>query len=95
VARLQFDPLWFQRFFEYHCGDCGSDVGFRSRPRSFSERYLLPLFLLQPVRCGECYHRDYRPIFQPVPERPSRSLESPVAKPASRAVAAPGTRNVA
>ena len=47
----------------YHCHDCGSDVGFRSRRRTFTERYLLPLFLLQPVRCSECFRRDYRLVF--------------------------------
>jgi hypothetical protein len=53
----------------YHCYDCGSDVGFRSRRRTFGERYLLPLFLLQPVRCGECFRRDYRLIFTRVKDR--------------------------
>jgi len=33
------------------------------------ERYLLPLFLLQPVRCGDCFRRDYRLIFTPVRDR--------------------------
>ena len=53
----------------YHCPDCGSEVGFRSRRRTFTERFLLPLFLLQPVRCGECFRRDYRSIFTPVRDR--------------------------
>jgi len=53
----------------YHCRDCGSDVGFRSRRRTFAERYLLPLLLLKPVRCGECFRRDYRLIFTPVRDR--------------------------
>ena len=44
----------------YRCRDCGSEVGFRSRRRTMSERFLLPLLLLQPVRCGECFRRDYR-----------------------------------
>jgi len=57
---------WFQPF---HCRDCGSEVGFRSRRRTLSERYILPLFLLQPVRCGECFRRDYRVIFVQVRER--------------------------
>jgi hypothetical protein len=48
---------------EFHCRDCGSGVGFRSRSRTFSERCLLPLFLLQPVRCKDCFRRDYRSIF--------------------------------
>ena len=53
----------------YRCQDCGSEVGFRSRRRTFTERYLLPLFLLQPVRCGECFRRDYRLIFTQVRDR--------------------------
>ena len=53
----------------YHCRDCGSAVGFRSRRRTLSERFILPLFLLKPVRCGECFRRDYRLIFTPVRDR--------------------------
>lgn len=53
----------------YKCRDCGSDIGFRSRRRTFTERFLLPLMLLQPVRCGECFRRDYRLIFTPVRDR--------------------------
>jgi hypothetical protein len=63
------EKLWFQKLLEFHCEDCGSDVGFRSRRRTFSERYFLPLFLLQPVRCAECFRRDYRLIFIPVKDR--------------------------
>jgi hypothetical protein len=63
----------FQRVFKFHCPDCGHDVGFRSRRRTVSERYVLPLFLLQPVRCGECFRRDYRPIFIPVKARLSEA----------------------
>jgi hypothetical protein len=62
--------LWFQPYVEFHCRDCGSEVGFRSRRRTFAERYILPVFLMQPVRCGECFRRDYRLIFTPVRERP-------------------------
>ena len=53
----------------YRCQDCGSEVGFRSRRRTLGERYLLPIFLLQPVRCGECFRRDYRLIFTKVLDR--------------------------
>ena len=53
----------------YRCRDCGSEVGFRSRRRTLTERFILPLFLLQPVRCGECFRRDYRFIFTPVRDR--------------------------
>lgn len=61
--------LWFQKHLEFHCYDCGSDTGFSSRRRTFSERYLLPIFLLQPVRCAECFRRDYRLAFMPLKER--------------------------
>jgi len=57
----------------YYCEDCGSGVGFRSRPRTFTERYLLPLFLLKPVRCSECFRRDYRLIFTSVRDRLSET----------------------
>lgn len=60
---------WFQHYLEFRCDDCGSDTGFRSRRRTFSERYLLPIFLLRPVRCAECFRRDYRFLFVPVKER--------------------------
>ena len=56
-------------FSAYRCNDCGSEVGFRSRRRTLTERFVLPLFLLQPVRCGECFRRDYRLIFTPVRDR--------------------------
>jgi hypothetical protein len=70
-------------FRPYQCSDCGSDVGFRSRRRTVTERYLLPLLMLQPVRCGECFRRDYRLIFVPVQ---NRLIETPRmgAKPVTR-----------
>ena len=52
----------------YRCRDCGKGAGFRSRPRTLMERYILPLTLMQPVRCAECSRRDYRLIFTPVSE---------------------------
>ena len=69
------DQVWFQKYFEFHCDDCGSDSGFRSRRRTLSERYLLPIFLLQPVRCAECYRRDYRLLFMQVKERPREAIK--------------------
>lgn len=85
------DQLWFQRYLEFHCDDCGSDTGFRSRRRTFSERFLLPIFLLQPVRCAECFRRDYRLIFMPVRERLSEVVgKSPVTE-----IRPPNTRHVA
>ena len=74
------DQIWFQRYIEFHCDDCGSNAAFRSRRRTFSERYLLPVFLLKPVRCAECYRRDYRLLFVPVKERipePVKRLATP------------------
>jgi hypothetical protein len=64
----------------YLCKDCGSEVGFRSRRRTFTERFLLPVFLLQPVRCGECFRRDYRLIFTPVRQRLSDASRSDVVR---------------
>jgi hypothetical protein len=91
VRKNSPDQLWFQRYIEFHCDDCGSDTGFRSRRRTFSERYLLPVFLLQPVRCAECFRRDYRLIFMPVRERLSEAID----KPPVTAIRPGGTRNVA
>jgi hypothetical protein len=81
VARNSPDQVWFQKYFEFHCDDCGSNTGFRSRRRTLFERYLLPTLLLQPVRCAECFRRDYRLIFVPVKER----LPEPIKKAATPA----------
>jgi hypothetical protein len=67
----------------YHCHDCGSEIGFRSRRRTIFERFVLPIFLLQPVRCGECFRRDYRLIFTPVRERLSETTRMMQAKTAT------------
>jgi len=79
------NQLWFQRYLEFHCDDCGCDTGFRSRRRTFSERFLLPVFLLQPVRCAECFRRDYRLLFVPVKDRltetATRKQAAPVPRP--------------
>jgi hypothetical protein len=75
----------------FHCSDCGCEVGFRSRRRTFTERFILPLFLLKPVRCGECFRRDYRLIFMPVKNRLSEASGlHPLVKPPG-----PPSRNVA
>jgi hypothetical protein len=34
----------------YRCRDCRGGEGIRSRRRTWTERYILPLFLMQPVR---------------------------------------------
>jgi hypothetical protein len=68
-VRNDSPSAWFQEFVEFHCHDCGCEVGFRSRRRSLLEKYILPVFLLQPVRCGECFRRDYRLVFTQVKDR--------------------------
>jgi len=83
VARLSPDQLWFRHYLEYRCDDCGGTTPYRSRRRSFAERFLLPIFLLQPVRCGECFRRDYRLLFLPVKDRlsPARKKGESAAQP--------------
>lgn len=88
------NQLWFQKYLEFHCKDCGSDVAFRSRRRSFPERYLLPIFLLQPVRCAECFRRDYRLLFVPVKERLPETIKPETLKRVSTPVTQ-SNRNVA
>lgn len=73
--------LWLQKYLEFHCDDCGSNTGFRSRRRSFSERYLLPILLLQPARCAECFRRDYRSLFMPLKNRMSETIRKAPASP--------------
>jgi hypothetical protein len=83
----------------YVCRDCGSEVGFRSRRRTATEKYILPLFLLQPVRCAECFRRDYRLIFTQVRERladgPLKMTPAKVATASPAKVATGPKRNVA
>ncbi len=69
MTRNSAGQFWFQNPFEFRCPDCGSGTGFRSRSRTFTERFLLPIFLLRPVRCTECFRRDYRMLFVPVKDR--------------------------
>ena len=54
---------------QYRCPDCGGSEGFRSRRRSFAEKYLLPFLLLRPVRCGKCFRRSLASVFAAVRER--------------------------
>lgn len=54
---------------QYRCRDCGGSEGYRSHRRSFVEKYFLPLFLLQPVRCANCFRRSNASMFASVRER--------------------------
>ena len=60
----------------YHCRDCGREVAYRSRPRTFVERYILPLLLMQSVRCAACFRRDYWLVLTSVHEHPRREDET-------------------
>jgi hypothetical protein len=53
----------------FQCRDCGSYHGYRSRPKTFAEKFFLPLVLRQTVRCGKCYRRSTQTIFVQVQER--------------------------
>ena len=53
----------------FHCSDCGGLDGFRSRPRTFTEKYILPILLMRPVRCADCFRRKYQTIFINARER--------------------------
>ncbi len=44
---------------EFCCPDCGHTEAFYSRRRTFTEKYILPLMLLRPFRCAECFRRSY------------------------------------
>ena len=57
-------------FEEFCCRGCGGQEAYRSRPRNFFEKYLLPLLLLQTVRCDHCYLRTYVLRTVAVLERP-------------------------
>lgn len=53
----------------FQCRDCGSVDGYRSRPRTFTERFLLPVLFLRPVRCADCFRRSYLSVFVHVRDR--------------------------
>lgn len=67
------EPSWLESIQEFHCRGCGGDEAYRSRPRSFWEKYMLPILLLRTVRCERCYHRFYVLRTIPVPERAQSS----------------------
>jgi hypothetical protein len=55
------------RLFE--CRDCGGFNGYRSRPKTFAEKFLLPLLFLRLVRCGDCLRQSVQTIFVQVRQR--------------------------
>jgi hypothetical protein len=58
----------------FQCRDCGSLQGYRSRPRTFTEKYVLPALGLRPVRCADCFRRSYQWAFIQVRERNESGL---------------------
>jgi len=82
-------------FSSYQCRDCGSEIGFRSRRRNLTERVFLRFLLMQPVRCGECFRRDYWFIFTPVLNRLSDRSASASPKRTPAKSAGTSDRNVA
>jgi hypothetical protein len=52
----------------FQCRDCGSLQAYRSQPRNLAEKYFLPIFLIYPVRCADCFRRTFR--FRDAPVRP-------------------------
>jgi len=61
----------FSKQFQCRYGYCKSSEGYRSRKRTILEKYFLPLFLLRPVRCANCFGRRYVPLWVHVPTKKS------------------------
>ena len=74
-------PSWSRFFEEFYCRECGSQEAYQSRPRSFFERRVLPLLLLQAVRCERCYHRVYVLRTIPALERGQLERKGPKGEP--------------
>jgi hypothetical protein len=70
-------PSWSFFSEEFHCPECGAEEAYQSRPRGSFERYVLPLFFLQPVRCGHCYLRSYVPRAVAAGVRPRPPYKQP------------------
>jgi hypothetical protein len=73
-------PSWSRFFEEFHCRGCGAHEAYRSRPRGFFEKYVLPFLLLQAVRCEHCYHRGYVLRTIPALDRPETESKPPERK---------------
>lgn len=75
-------PSWSRFFEEFHCRGCGFQEAYRSRPRGFFEKHVLPFLLLQTVRCERCYHRSYILRTIPALERIPSDRKQPQSQPA-------------
>jgi hypothetical protein len=65
----------------YQCHRCGSLTAYHSRPRNFLEKYVLPLLLHRPIRCGGCARRFYKPVFMQAWRRDGPGPVTPVVAP--------------
>lgn len=74
---------WSRFFEEFHCRGCGAHEAYRSRPRGFFEKHVLPLLLLQAVRCERCYHRSYIWYAVPALERVAPDRKQSQSEPAA------------
>jgi hypothetical protein len=54
---------------QYQCPDCSGPDAYRSRRRTFLEKYVLPVLLLKPARCADCFHRSSVPMFMKLRDR--------------------------
>ena len=59
---------------ELTCPCCGNHVAFYSRRRNFAEKLILPIALLRPYRCAECFERYYRSMFIQAKQPRERAL---------------------
>ena len=70
MAELSALQDYYSHFFkEFRCRDCGGEVAYESRPRTITEKYLLPLLRLKMIRCGDCFRRFVRPTSLPARAR--------------------------
>ena len=63
----------------FKCQDCGGLNGYRSRPKDFTEKFLVPLMFLKPARCGDCFKRSYQSAFVRLRPRRESKKEQPAA----------------
>ena len=82
-------PFWRPFSVGFRCPNCSSGDASQSRARSLFEARILPIFLLQPVRCERCFLRSYVSRWVSARERPQRKPPQSEMNPAS------GKRNVA
>jgi hypothetical protein len=76
----------------FTCQDCGFHVAVRSKKRGPWERFVVPLFLLRPARCANCFRRVYSWVWVPLREPvelngPGSGVRPPDPSPTSHRVA--------